>query len=130
MEVNTLKDTKTIFGLGMTASEVVIKIKKANLCIKAFLFKIYAAKEDLEKESIIQIHTSLDRMIHHNPPEREEEIWLERREITLDYLNQTIETLPAKRALAITSGVKVLNTDKIFHIPMIDFDCKVSSENL
>ena len=97
MEVNTLKDTKTIFGLGMTASEVVIKIKKANPCIKAFLFKIYTPKEDLEKESVIQIQTSLDKMVHHNPPEGEEEIWVERREMTLDYLNQIEETLQQLR---------------------------------
>lgn len=124
------KDTKAIFNLSMTASEVVIQIMEANPDISAILFKVYTPTKNLKEESNILFRTFFDRVIYHSPPEREEEIWLERREITLEYLSQMLERLGRKRALAIASNVKIFSADNMLHIPMMDFDCEVSPENL
>lgn len=125
-----MKDTKAIFNLGMTAPEVVCKIVELNLDISAILFKIYIPTKTLEEDPVLQIQTSLNKMIRHNPPEKEEVVWLKREERLLERLAQIVEILDREKALAVTSGVKVFNTEKKFHIPMIDFSCEISSENL
>jgi len=130
LEVSTLKDIKTILSLGMTAPEVVIRIVEATPEIRLLLLKVYSSAKNLEEEPVIQIRTSVDRMIYHNPPELEETIWLERNEITLERIKEIADRLAEKRALAITSSVKLFNTEEIFHIPMMDFKCEASPENL
>lgn len=122
-----MKNTKAIFSLGMTASEVVSKIVEANPCIGTLLFKAYIPTKNLEEGSVIQIQASLAKMIHHNLPEKEEKIWLQRKEITSEHLSQIIKRLGQKRVLAVTSNLKLSNTKKKFHIPMMDFSCEVSS---
>ena len=114
----------------MSAAEVVCGIVKVNPKIRALLFKKYISIKNLEEEPIIQIQTSLKRMIHHNPPEREEEIWLDRKEITPEHLNQIPEPWNQQFALAVTSRMKLLNNKRVSHIPMMDFSCEASPENL
>lgn len=125
-----MKNIKRIFYLGMSAPEVVCGIVKANPEIRALLFKKYISIKNLEEELIIRIQTSLKRMIHHNPPEREEEIWLNRKEITPEHLNQISKPWNQQFALAVTSRMKLLNSKRVLHIPMMDFSCDASLENL
>lgn len=125
-----MKDTKSIFKLGMTAIEVVCKIIEVHPCISSILFKRYIPPKNLEEEDIIQFSVSIDRMLFHSPPETEQTIWLKGEEMTSTHLVQIIERLAEKEAIAVTSNLKLLNTDEKFHIPMIDFNCDISAKNL
>ena len=135
-----MKNIKRIFCLGMSAPEVVCEIVKANPEIKALLFKKYIPIENLEEESVIRIQNqeeeviriqaSLKRMILHNPPESEEEIWLSRKDITPEHLNQISEPWNQQFALAVISKIGPSGSREVRHIPMMDFSCEASSENL
>lgn len=114
----------------MSAPEVVCEIVKANPEIKALLFKKYVSIKSLEEWLVGQAQVPLKIMIHHNPPEREDEIWLSRNEITPKHLNQLSKPWNHKFALAVTSKMRLFNNKKVFHIPMMDFSCTVSPENL
>lgn len=117
------------FRIGMTAPEVVVEIVNMNPGIKSLLFEVYTSTQRLEEESAIRIRTSIERMIYHDPPEKKERIWLKREEITLLRLDRITESLAEERALSVTSKAEIL-TGTIFHIPMMDFRCETSNENL
>lgn len=103
-----IKNKNLFFKIGMSAPEAVIKIVEINPEIGFLLFKIYTSRKNLEEETT-RIRTSLNRMIHHNPPQLEKSIWLEREKITIEHLNEIIKTLVKKRTFAVTSKAKLLN---------------------
>lgn len=114
----------------MTAPKVVCKIVEINPVMKYLLFVIYTSTKNLEEEPVIQIRTSIDRMIFHNAPKEKEKIWLVREDIQIEHLNNIINSLATGRALAVTSIVKTPNLEVTLHIPMMDFNCEASPENL
>lgn len=122
--------TNPNFRIGMTAIEVVVEIVKINPKISRLFFKVYTSSKNLEEEPVIQIRTSIARMVYHNPPELEEVIGLGREEVTFEHLNSIVNTLPDGRALGVISKVGLSGTDDVFHIPMMDFRCEVLSGNL
>jgi len=124
-----LENIKPKFRLGMTAPEVVVEIVRINPDITAVFFKTYTSTKNLEEEPVIQIRTSIDRMIQHSPNPKES-FWLIRKEITLNQLNAIVEGLSQERALAVTSKVRLVYPRTISHIPMMDFNCVTSSVNL
>lgn len=125
-----MKDIKEIFRLGMTAPEVVVKIIEMNPRISDVVFKIFSPPKNLSEESVPWIRTSLHRMVFHQPPGAEDTLLLKRKEITLQNLSQIVRKLAGKKVLAMTSDLKLFNTDERFHIPMMDFDCEISCKNL
>ena len=114
----------------MAAPEVVVKIVEINPEISKLLFTVYTSMKNLEEEPVIQIRTSINRMLYHQDPKKEERIWLKRAEITLERIGEIVDSLVGKRTLAVTSKTKTQDTNKVFHIPMMDFNCEASSENL
>jgi len=125
-----LKDIKEIFNLGMTAPEVVVKIIEVNPRISEVLFKIFSPPKNLSEELVPWIRTSLYRMVFHQPPGAEDMLCLKREEITLQNLSRVVKKLAGEKVIAITSDLKLFDTDERFHIPMMDFDCEISCENL
>jgi len=120
----------SLFEIGMAAPEVVCGIVKANLEISSIYLRIYTSTKALEEEPIRQIRISVTRMIHHGNPDLEERIILNREEITPKNLNIIADALSERRALSVCSIVKCSDRAEIFHIPMMDFRCEASPENL
>ena len=125
-----MKNIKEIFRLGMTAPEVAVKIVEINPRIREVVFKIFSPPKNLSEEEVPWIKKSLHRMIFHQPPGAENTLRLTRKEITLQNLNKVVKKLAGKKVIAMTSNLKLFDTDKRFHIPMMDFDCEISCENL
>ncbi len=118
------------FRIGMTAPEVIVEIIEAHPEISSLMFEIYASKKNLELEPVIQILTSLERMVYHKPFGLDKAFWLKRSELTVEYLNRRINELSEKDVLAVTSRVKIGDAEDLLQIPMMDFRCAVTEENL
>ena len=104
-----MKDKKTIFSLGMTALETVVKIVEINTDIDVLLFRIYPlTNKNFEKKSVVQDWTSLNQIMHHNFSKKEEGIWLQRKEVTLEHLSKLIKNLGDKKNLDVTSKLQLL----------------------
>jgi len=117
-EDSTLKNLKE----GATATEVIKAIVEENVNIKFLTFASYLPKlnvsetEDLSLRSI-GFHNSF-----------REEFPLSRKEILGGKIQELIKNLPEGRALAVLSKTEV--DGEICHLPMIDFCCGKSVENL
>ncbi len=117
----------------MTATEVVAEIVRANPRIYSMCFRVYKPSKNLTEEA--EDNPSVDRMIHHNDPSRELVINLMRHEITVKRLDEIINRLTEKEALVVTSSIVYLPSslglsEGSVQIPMMDFKCEPSSENL
>lgn len=118
------------FERGMTAPEAIVGIVKSDLRITHLFFEIYPSRKSPKMKTKTRGCVPFDKLLYHNPPESEKKFWLRRKKITLDGLKKIIEGLSEKQVLAVTSKVKLQNTESILHIPMIDFKCDVSPANL
>ena len=124
-----MEKMKPGFRLGMMASDVLIEILRINPFVTAVLFKTYIPTRNLQEESVILSLVSVERLQRHSPT-REGIFWLKREEITVGRLDAIAKSLVGERVLAVASKAKVSNFRKTFHIPMMDFNCEASPENL
>lgn len=112
----------------MSAPEVVIEIVRQNVDIKEVLFKTYTPTKNLEEDREGQT-ISINQMLRHCPTP-ESDFYLKREEITLDNINKIIGALNKETVLGIASKVKLNSQESIVHIPLMDFKCEISSQNL
>ncbi|MDD2697007.1 MAG: hypothetical protein PHE52_02525 [Candidatus Pacebacteria bacterium] len=117
---------KPAFKLGMAAVEVVIEIAKSAPEISSVFFAVYTPATLKDFVS--------DRIERHNPPD--EIIKVKREDIVKGdphYFFQPLIDWPlanGKRHLAISSEIKLQGDKKSFHIPLVDFKCENTPENL
>lgn len=108
---------------------MVAQIIRNNIQIRSMLFEVYTLLPRLKDERI-GAEISLERLLRHNPKETEEAIWLKRDKITTEHLAEMMKKLVKNRAIAAASKIKLFGTKRTFHLPMMDFKCEVSPENL
>lgn len=97
-------------------------LKKIRLLVLYF-FAVYSPARHIKPEYIT------DKLLRHNPPRKF--IELRRWEITPDKINRLRSHLETDlELLAFVSRVKLQGKDKYFHLPLIDFHCEPSAQNL
>ncbi len=123
--MNNIK-IKPAFKIGTGAIEVIIEIAKSVPEISSVFFAVYTPATLKEFIS--------DRIQRHNPPE--ELIEVERRGILNSDPNNFFSPLvdkfltDGKRHLAFSSKIKLQRNKEDFHLPLMDFRCENTLENL
>ncbi len=107
---------------GMTASDVIEEIVRGNEKIKIVNFVSYRPNVTVMESGEL----SLRRISHHN--HNYGEMFLTRNEILNGQISKLIEALPKDFDLSISSRMEV--GGKICHLPLIDFYCDKTIENL
>lgn len=117
---------KPFLKIGMGAAEVVVEIVKSFPAIGSVFLAVYIPAN--LKEFIP------DRIERHNPPEKIIEVV--RRTILSEDPHNTFQTLvdiflvDGRHHLAFSSKLKLRGSKKDFCVPLVDFKCKDSPENL
>lgn len=120
-----------IFRIGMEAPEVVAELMKIHpeveyIKLQEYTPHVLGVTEQLKKDPEI----SVKNMVRHHPDAGEYAIRLKRADVTSDKLRDLIfKATQRGKALVLCSKVET-SEDEILHIPMLDFECAVSSQNL
>lgn len=121
---------RPVFRIGMTATEVVAEIVRANPGITMLSFYVYVPKRNIgELASSKGENLSLKDLLFHRPSEPT--LTLERKKITAVNLAEVIRTLQVfdrDSVAAVMSETRIKR--RAFHIPMMDFACPEQPENL
>jgi hypothetical protein len=123
---------KPNFRIGMTAPEVVVEIATANVGVKHLLFCKYTPKRNTSERK----SNSLSRALSHDMakadynllPARDEPST--KNEINLDTIGWLMSQKERSEAWGVLSEVGPQGYPFQTHIPMMDFQCPQSSENL
>ncbi len=121
----------TLFHIGMEAPEVVVGLVGIHPEIEYVKFQEYephvlGVTQELKQKPKVPIKT----LIRHRPDAGEYMILLKRDDVTPDSVRNLItKATERKRALVLCSRVET-RYDEVLHIPMLDFECAVSFENL
>jgi hypothetical protein len=114
----------------MTAPEVVIEIVKANPGIEFLSFHVYTPHEGIKESSS---PPSLSRLLYHDPSRGGRMIKVKRSEIVAGNLGGILP-LFKEDAVGVLSKVRSASRygfgKQNFHIPLMDFSCEDSPENL
>lgn len=120
-----------LFHIGMEAPEIVVGLVGVHPEINYVKFQEYephvlGVTQELKLKPKVPVKT----LIRHHPDAGEYMILLKREDMTLGKLRSLIaKATERKRALVLCSRVETQD-DETLHIPMLDFECAVSAENL
>lgn len=117
------------FRIGMTAPEVLIEIVRVHPGIKFLYFHYYIPRKGIKERG----NLSISDLLHHDPSLKGKIIKLKGEDVRRGDLGK-IYLLIENEVVGVISKTSVespgLTENQVYHIPMMDFCCEGSSDNL
>ena len=123
-----------LFHCGMEAPDLVVELVKFHKEIEYIKLQEYqphvlGITEELKQKPEVPVKN----LIRHHPDAGEYSIRLKSTDVTVEkiisLIDKSAKREEGKRALVLCSRVETRD-DEVLHIPMLDFECSVSPENL
>lgn len=124
-------DKANLFRIDMEAPEVVVQLVALHPEIECVKFQEYSPHTlGIRKTLAEQKEISVKTILRHHPDVKEYAIRLQREDVTEEMIWKLIDAATKReKAFVLCSQIET-HDDHIMHIPMLDFECDVSGENL